>query len=109
MDISSLLGSLSEQDIQKLQQTAAAFFGGTENAQSPPQPQPTAPAIPGFTPELLAQAAKISSALSQKDARSDFILALKPLLTPERQKKADAAAMMVRLFSLFGAFKEGRL
>ncbi len=107
MDISSLLGSLSEQDIQKLQQTAAAFFGGAEKPSVPQERQAQTPALPGITPELLAQAARISSALSQKDARSDFLLALKPLLSPTRRKKADEAAMMVRLFAVLEGFKEG--
>ena len=56
---------------------------------------------------LLGQAAKISSALSKSDPRSDFMLALKPLLSPGRQKKADEAAMMIKLFGVLGAMREG--
>ncbi len=106
MDLSSLLSSLSEEDMQKLQQTAASFFGGQGSA-APASPQQTAPALPALSPELLGQAAKISAALSQKDPRSDFMLALKPLLSPKRQKKAEEAAMMVRLFAVLAGLKEG--
>ncbi len=47
------------------------------------------------------------AALSKKDPRSDFLLALKPLLSPARQKKAEEAAMMVRLFAVLGTWKGG--
>ena len=105
MDLSELIGSLSEQDMQKLQETASAFFGAQKEA---PPKEETALSLPGFTPELLGQAAKISSALSKSDPRSDFMLALKPLLSPGRQKKADEAAMMIKLFGVLGAMREGR-
>jgi hypothetical protein len=107
MDIASLIENLSEDDMKKLRETASAFFGGGLPAPAAPA-APEQNALPGqFSPQLLQQAAKISSALSQKDPRSDFILALKPLLRPTRQKKADEAAMMVRLFAVLGAMKEG--
>ena len=106
MDIASLIENLSEDDMKKLRETASAFFGG--GLPAAPAPAPETNALLGqFSPQLLQQAAKISSALSQKDPRSDFILALKPLLRPARQKKADEAAMMVRLFAVLGAMKEG--
>ena len=103
MDLSSLIGSLSEDDMLKLQQTAAAFFGGEPAA---PERKETGLSLPGLTPELLGQAARISAAFSQSDPRSDFMLALKPLLSPARQKKADEAAMMMKLFGVLGAMRE---
>ena len=106
MDIASLLGNLSEEDMGKLRKTAEAFFGGGEEAR-PAQEKNALSALPGFSPEMLTQAAKLSAALSRQDPRSDFILALKPLLSVPRQKKCDEAAMMVRLFGLLGAGKEG--
>ncbi len=104
MDLSSMLESLSAEDIQKLQETAAAFFGGASPA---PEKKETGLSLPGITPELLQQAAKLSAAFSQSDPRSDFMLALKPLLTPARQKKADEAAVMIRLFGVLGSMREG--
>ena len=104
MDLSSLIENLSAEDMQKLQETASAFFGGA--APAAPKEEKSL-SLPGFSPELLGQAAKISSALSKSDPRSDFMLALKPLLSPGRQKKADEAAMMIRLFGVLGAMREG--
>ena len=105
MDLSSMLESLSAEDMQKLQETAAAFFGG---AAPVPDKKETGLSLPGITPELLQQAAKLSAAFSQSDPRSDFMLALKPLLTPARQKKADEAAVMIRLFGVLGSMREGK-
>ena len=106
MDLSSLIENLNADDIQKLQETAAAFFSGAKPEQKTQNTQNTGLSLPGLTPELLGQAAKISAAFSQSDPRSDFMLALKPLLTPARQKKADEAAVMIRLFGVFTAMRE---
>ena len=106
MDLSSIIDNLSEADMEKLRQTAAAFFGAGETP-APEKKNETGLSLPGLTPEFLGQAAKISAALSRADPRSDFILALKPLLTGPRQKKADEAAMMVRLFGLVGMLRGG--
>ena len=107
MDIASLLNNLSEEDMGKLKQTAEAFFGGGGEEKKTPSVPALPGVLPGLSPEMLAQAAKLSSALSRKDPRCDFILALKPLLGPARQKKADEAAMMIRLFGVLGAGREG--
>lgn len=106
MDLSSIIENLSEADMEQLRQTAAAFFGTGETG-SPPKKQETALSLPGLTPEFLGQAAKISAALSKQDPRSDFILALKPLLSAGRQKKAEEAAMMVRLFGVMTMLQGG--
>ena len=111
MDLASLIENLSEDDMKKLRETAAAFFGGAQAQSAPAAPAAETPAdilsLANLSPQLLSRAAKISAALSQKDPRSDFILALKPLLQPARRKKADEAAVMVRLFGVLGAVKEG--
>ena len=105
MDLSSLIETLSAEDMRKLQETAASFFGSPGPA---PDKKETGLSLPGLTPELLGQAAKISAAFSQSDPRSDFMLALKPLLTPARQKKAEEAAVMIKLFGVLGAMREGK-
>jgi hypothetical protein len=109
MDLSSILENLTEDDMKKLRETAASFFGAADGAEKTSSPAKTDNALsfPGISPQLLGQAAQLSAALNKKDPRSDFLLALKPLLSPARQKKADEAAMMVRLFAVLGTIKEG--
>lgn len=109
MDLSSVIENLSDADMEKLRQTAASLFGAGGAPSVPsktPGPEAGALALPGLTPQMLSRVASISTALSQKDPRSDFILALKPLLSVGRQKKADEAAMMIRLLGVLGAMKE---
>jgi len=106
MDISSILNNLSEEDIKKLQETAASFFG-TQSSKPEPEKNSTALSLPGISPQMLGSVAKISSALSAGNPKSDFLYALKPLLSPGRQKKADEAAMMIKLMGVLGSFKEG--
>jgi len=83
MDISSILNNLSEEDIKKLQETAASFFG-TQSSKPEPEKNSTALSLPGISPQMLGSVAKISAALS-----------------------ADEAAMMIKLMGVLGSFKEG--
>ncbi|MCH5198946.1 MAG: hypothetical protein J1E34_08580 [Oscillospiraceae bacterium] len=107
MDISSILNNLSEDDMEKLRQTAASFFGSEDNKPEA-EKNNTALSLPGISPQMLGSVAKISSALSANNPKSDFLYALKPLLSQDRQKKADEAAMMIKLLGVLGMFKGGR-
>ncbi|MBQ7638990.1 MAG: hypothetical protein IJS90_08835 [Clostridia bacterium] len=108
MDISSVLSSLSEDDIVKLRKTAEEFFGSTGDSGARPEKKETSLSVPGITPQILGSVAKISSALSSSDPKSDLMYALKPFLSPGRQKKADEAAMMIKLMGVLGALREGK-
>ena len=46
------------------------------------------------------------SALNSHDEREDFIYALKPLLSHDRQRKADEAAKFIKLLSIIPLLKE---
>jgi hypothetical protein len=46
------------------------------------------------------------SQLNSRDEREDFICALKPLLSRERQKKADEAMKFIKLLSVLPLLKE---
>lgn len=102
MDISSLLDSLSEEDVKKLKDTAAQFFG--QSGQSAPEKN-SVPAFPAIDPRMLSGVAKFSSMLNERDARSDFLMAMKPLLSEERRKKADDAAMMLKFLKIIAALE----
>lgn len=49
---------------------------------------------------------KIMSGLKERNKNTDLILALKPLLRPERQERADQAVKLMKLISLIPALKE---
>lgn len=117
MDVTQLLGSLSNEDMQKLQTAAAGLLKNmnetkqTQNADNTPAEsvssaspaENTAPASAGLNLTALASIGKVINA---EDDRIRFIEALKPLLSSERQKKADEAEKMLRLMSTLPALKE---
>lgn len=133
-DLGSLLASLSPDDVNMLKAAAAQLLGDQaapeQNVQPPPAPPPAkAPDIgallqslgltaappsqekgigePAIDPKLIAGIAKIFGQLnSVDDKRIQFIAALKPLLRSDRQKKADQAIKMLKLFEVLPLLKE---
>lgn len=55
---------------------------------------------------VLSRLAPLLGELSRRDERADFIAALKPLLSEERQKRADDAIKIIRLVSVLPLLKE---
>ena len=100
MDVGELLSSLGEDDVKKLKEMASQFFGADGGEK--PEKGNAAPetALTGFDPNLLKNVAKMSSLMNAKDARCDFMLSLKPLLSEKRRRKADEAVMLLRVFRL---------
>ena len=49
---------------------------------------------------------QLSAAFSKKDPNCDLILALKPLLSKDKQQKADHAVKMLRLYNVYTAMRE---
>lgn len=110
MDINSLLDSLTEEDIEKLKTTAAQFMGGlpgTDDEEKKGNKDEASAQNPfgNISPDMLSAVAKVTGAMNQRDARCDFIAALKPLLSAERGKKADDAVMMLKFIRILEAMK----
>ena len=111
MDISSLLSSLSAEDIEKLKATAQQFFGN-ESGEKKPEPKKqeqlqenTGFDIP-FDPKLITGVARFSKMMNENDEKSAFIMALKPLLSDTRKKRADDAVMMLKFFRIISLLQE---
>ena len=106
MDIDSLLNSLTDDDIEKLKATAAQFMGGaTGTNEQKASVQPDNNLFGDISPNILTSVAKIAGGMNKSDARCDFIQALKPLLSPERGKKADEAVMMLKFMRILENLK----
>lgn len=98
-DISEILGKLSPDDMDSLREKAQSIFG----SQGPEQKkeEDNSPDFDNFlNPEMILKLSQMMSALNKKDKRADLIEALKPLLSSSKQKKADEAMQMLKLFSL---------
>ena len=108
MDISSLLSSLSAEDIEKLKATAQQFFGDDTEEKKPEakkQDMPQGLDMP-FDPKLITGVAKFSKMMNENDEKSAFIMALKPLLSETRKKRADDAVMMLKFFRIISLLQE---
>lgn len=126
-DLGAILNSLTPDDIENLKQTAASVLGGMEDNKPPiqePEMKNNKQEQNYFSfddllknmggsgnlgmPDLsqLSAIVPILQAFNSKDERLDFIYALKPLLSEERQKKADEATKLVKLMSVLPLLRE---
>lgn len=99
-NIGDIIGSLSQEDIEKISSIAEQFMG-EEKSEEPVTEQSTG----GFNidPDMLFKIMNIMQKLNsrQNDPRCNLIAALKPLLSPQKRPKADAAIEMLRLMNIF--------
>lgn len=105
MDISSVLSSLSQEDIEKFKGMAQQFFGTKDNEQVEIKKEPNERTFP-FDEKTITSVAKFSKIMNESDKRCDFIAALKPLLSEKRQRKADDAVMMLKFMKIINALQE---
>ncbi|MBQ9945340.1 MAG: hypothetical protein IJO68_02310 [Clostridia bacterium] len=107
MDISSLLSSLSQEDIEKLKATAQQFFGQNEDSSGSVKEEKESTGMPfSFDPKMLTGVARLSKMMNENDEKSNFILALKPLLSDSRRKKADDAVMILKFMRIMNTLQE---
>ena len=115
-DISSILNSLSAEDIENIKKAASGFLGNMGETQEKPKEKkqenngmPFPDGLSGLgMPDLsqLASLAPILQAFNSHDERLDFINALKPLLSENRRHKADEAMKLVKLLSVLPLLRE---
>ncbi len=104
--LSDIISNLSDSDIANLKETAEAFFG--ENKQENQNKNQNA----GFDfssidPAMIGKITRIMSALnsSSSDPRCDLIKALKPLLSNDKQKRADDALQIMKMLQIIPLIK----
>ena len=97
-DIGSILSSLSEEEMGNLSDIAQQFMGsdGNSNAETAADP------FGGIDPQMIAKLIELMPLLQSKgdDERTRLIAALKPLLSPQRRRKADEAIQLMRLMDM---------
>ncbi|MGN0608921.1 MAG: hypothetical protein ACI4J6_06920 [Oscillospiraceae bacterium] len=107
--IQSLLND--EESMRQIQELAAMFGGQGQENGSPQSSEDTPPSSSGGA-EGIAGALSIPAIMSLMESFSgsdpscDLILALKPLLSKERQQKADKAVKMLRLYNAYIKLKD---
>ena len=100
-DLSSILSSLTPDDVAHLSDVAQQLFGAPGN-EPPPAPEPDEPTFGGIDPEVMSKIMKILPLLQQggDSERARLIRALKPLLSQSRRQKADEALRLLRLIEV---------
>ncbi len=95
-DIGSILSSLSEEEMGNLSDMAQQFMGGDGGKDNAADP------FGGIDPQMIAKLIELMPLLQSKgdDERMRLIAALKPLLSPQRRRKADEAIQLMRLMDI---------
>lgn len=114
-NIGDILGKLSPEDMEALQNAAQELLGSGgfpfDNIQgqsgqedSSHQSFGSDSSMPDFSSmlnaDVMAKVARIMGAMNQKDSRCDLINALKPHLSQPRRQKADQAMQMIKLLDI---------
>lgn len=87
----------------------SGLLGGDSPSKEDSNPGKEESEDPGFDIGMILKAKKIMEGASGRDKNADLIRALKPLLRPERQKKADSAIKILKLISIWPMLKESGL
>lgn len=104
MDINEILSSLTPDDIENLKATAQSVFGQGEDAQSKAEANDI---FGSFNPKMLGKMTQIMSSMNgEAGKRCRLIEALKPNLSPDRQKRADQAMQILRLLEILPLINE---
>ncbi len=103
-NLGDIMSSLSEDDMEKLNSLASELFTDMEkkNEKSSEKAPSGFDLFSGLDPAMMSRLMNIISKLNSapKDPRCDFIASLKPLLSEDKQQKADEAIKMLQLLSL---------
>ena len=101
-DIGSILSSLSEEEMGNLSDMAQQFMGGDGSSNGNSNNEAAADPFGGIDPQMIAKLIELMPLLRSKgdDERTRLIAALKPLLSPQRRRKADEAIQLMRLIDM---------
>ncbi|MGN0599609.1 MAG: hypothetical protein ACI4JK_06900 [Oscillospiraceae bacterium] len=98
--IQSLLSD--EESMQQIRELAAMFGGNSD-----PSPQAESqPKNDGELPINPAALMSLMSGLSKNDKNCDLLIALKPLLSKDKQPRVDKAVKLLRLLNIYSELKE---
>ncbi len=107
-NIENIMASLSSEDIEKLTSMAGEFFSSSQtNAKNKAEEKAADQSSQNFfgfgdiDPAAFVKIAQVMNKLSNSadDPRCNFLAALKPLLSSQKQQKTDEAIRMIQLLS----------
>ena len=103
--INDILSSLSAQDIENLKAAAENLFGNAEAKEENNNRSANQGAMPDLSSilgdaRMMEKISALMGMMNKRDSRAELIVALKPLLSEKRRKRADDAMQMLKLFEI---------
>lgn len=108
-ELNRILSSLSQKDVENIMGLAADLFSGEKGQEQCQEEKEEKCESPfDFDINTVMRIASLINKLSSQpeDPRCRLLRDLKPMLSPDRQKKVDAVIQMLRLMSVIPLFKE---
>lgn len=110
-NISDIISSLTDDDIENLKAAAANLFGSKEEPKREEKSSHSQGGMPDLSSllsnaQMMAKLSQIMNMMNKQDSRAELIKALKPLLSEKRRKRADEAMQLLRLFDMLPAITQ---
>ena len=105
-NISDIISSLSEKDIENLKEVAQSFLGDGPTQKNESSESSSFPDFGSIDPQMIGKITKIMSGLNKRNEKCDLISALKPFLSSDKQKRADQAMQIIRMIELIPMLKD---
>lgn len=102
-NISDIISSLTDDDIENLKAAAANLF--EEKSSHSQGGMPDLSSLLSNA-QMMAKLSQIMNMMNKQDSRAELIKALKPLLSEKRRKRADEAMQLLRLFDMLPAITQ---
>ncbi len=103
--INDIISGLSAQDIENLKAAAEGLFGNSDKKDNSNNGGEKSGGMPDFSSilgdaRMMAKISALMGMMNKRDSRAELIVALKPLLSEKRRKRADDAMQMLKLFEI---------
>lgn len=107
-NLENIINSLSREDIEQLTDLAQSFMDTNQEKKENTSNNREPYGDNSFDPQMLSKIMHIMNKLSRsKDSPGcDLLKALRPMLSPEKQRKTDEAINMLRILSLLPLIDE---
>lgn len=98
-NLNELLSSISPSDMEKIKGAAASLLGTSADNPADTNAADSSPtsAAPAFSDDMSRMLMQLAAQMNKDNDKTAFIKALRPLLSEERQKKADEAMRFMKL------------
>lgn len=98
-ELQDLLSSISEEDMKKISNIARSIMSDNSKSESNEQPKNQSNQLP-FDDNTVNKILSVMGKINKEDNRTRLISDLKPLLSAERQKKADDAIKFLQMIDM---------